>query len=513
MVTGASTAQAAIILIDARKGVLTQTKRHSYLVSLVGIRHVVLAINKMDLVGYNAERFEEIRQEYEGFAAGLGFAEITAIPISALEGDNVLLRSDNTPWYQGPSLMEYLETVPVADAAVNKPFRMRVQWVNRPNLDFRGFCGTIASGMIRPGDPVTVTSSGQTSRVARIVTMDGDLSEAVAGQAVTLTLVDEIDVSRGDLLAAPQARPWHADQFEAKVVWLHEEPLLPGRTYLLKAGATTAPAQVSALNFKVNVNTLQHEPGKTLELNEVGVCTISSSKLIPFDAYRENRATGSFILIDRLTFATVGAGMIDFPLQKSTVGHWPSLDLDKKVRADQKGQKPRVLWFTGLPGAGKSTIANLVEKKLHSLGQHTYLLDGNNLRHGLNRDLDFTDAGQVEHVRRVAEVSKLFVDAGIIVLAAVTSPFRNERHMARELFDEAEFVEIFVNTPLEVCETRQPELYQRARAGELSNVTGIDSTYEPPENPEITVSGAESSAEELAEQIVTELYGSFLVCI
>ena len=508
MVTGASTAQVAIILIDARKGVLTQTKRHSYLVSLVGIRHVVLAVNKMDLVDYGAGRFEEIVQEYQAFAAGLGFDRIEAIPISALQGDNILVRSDRTPWYGGPTLMEFLETVQVADAAAQKPFRMRVQWVNRPNLDFRGFCGTIASGIIHPGDEVVVTSSGQKSRVARIVTMDGDLPKAVAGQAVTLTLTDEIDISRGDALATPEDQPYHADRLEAKIVWLHEEPLLPGRTYLLKAGSSTAPAQVADLKFKVNVNTLQQEAGSSLRLNEVGVCSLTLNKAIAFDSYRENRGTGNFILIDRLTNATVGAGMIHQPLLQPGGGHWQHLDLDRNARAELKGQKPRVLWFTGLPGAGKSSLANLVEKKLHSIGRHTYVLDGDNLRMGLNRDLEFTDAGQVEHVRRTAEVARLFADAGMIVLVAVTSPFRSERRMARDLFDPAEFVEIFVDTPLELCEEREPEgIYRKARDGELHNVSGIDLPYERPEMAEITVSGADGSAEQLAERIVRELWG------
>ena len=514
MVTGASTAQVAVILIDARKGVLTQTRRHSYLVSLVGIKKVVLAVNKMDLVGYAAERFEQIRREYAAFAAALGFEEIAAIPLSALQGDNIIGHGDNMPWYQGPTLMDYLESVEVAEEMREKPFRMAVQWVNRPNLDFRGFAGTIASGTIRVGDEIVVPASGQTSRVARIVTLDGDLPAAAAGQAVTLTLTDEIDISRGDLLADPAARPAHADQFEAKVVWLHEKPLLPGRGYLLKTGATTIPVQVSVLKHKVNVNTLQPEPAQTLDLNEVGICTLSTSKEIPFDAYRENRATGNFILIDRLSNATVGAGMIDFPQERAAVGsHWPSIDLNKKKRGDLKGQKPRVLWFTGLPGAGKSTIANLVEKKLYSLGLHTYLLDGDNLRHGLNRDLDFSDAGQVEHIRRTADMSRLFVEAGLIVLAAVTSPFRNERRTARELFEPGEFVEIFVDTPLAVCERREPVLYQKAHAGELHHVTGIDSEYDIPEAPEITVNGAEGTAEGLAERIVTELYGTYPVCI
>ncbi|NOZ08556.1 MAG: sulfate adenylyltransferase subunit CysN, partial [FCB group bacterium] len=467
MVTGASTAEVAVILIDARKGVLTQTKRHSYLVSLVGIRNVVVAVNKMDLVDYNQQRFDTIREEYEQFARTLGFDQITCIPMSALKGDNVISSSEQTAWYQGPPLLQYLETVKITDIAAEKPFRMRVQWVNRPDLDFRGFCGTIASGTIHPGDEIVVPSSGQTSRISRIVTMDGDLDEACAGQAVTLCLDDEIDISRGDMLTTPLARPSHADQFEAKLVWLHEDALLPGRSYLLKAGSATATAQVSELKRKVNVNTLLLEPGKTLEMNEVGICNISINRAISFDPYTENRHTGNFILIDRFTNATVGAGMINFPLRRATNIHWQSIDIDQQSRADLKSQKPQVFWFTGLSGAGKSTIANLVEKKLHSLGKHTYLLDGDNIRHGLNRDLGFTDADRVENIRRIAEVAKLFVDAGIIVLTAFISPFQSERKMARDLLEEGEFIEIFVDTPLEICEQRDPKgLYEKARAGE-----------------------------------------------
>jgi bifunctional enzyme CysN/CysC len=532
MVTGASTASVAVILVDARKGILTQTRRHSYLVSLVGIRKVVVAVNKMDLVGYDAERFEALRREYEIFAVRLGFDEITAIPISALNGDNVLRASCkpqvssfkpkenlaacsleleaevNMPWYNGPTLMEYLETVEVAEEMREKPFRMPVQWVNRPDLDFRGFSGTIASGIVRPGDPVVVPSSGQKSAVARIVTMDGDLEEAVAGQAVTLTLADEIDVSRGDVLADPENRPTHADQFEAKVVWMHEEPLLPGRGYLLKIGSAVVQAQITALKQKVNVNTLQNEPGKTLSLNEVGICNLSLGKAVSFDPYRENRATGAFILIDRFTNATVGAGMIDFALRRASNIHWQALDIHKGSRAAHKGQKSAVLWFTGLSGAGKSTIANLVEKKLHSLGKHTYTLDGDNVRHGLNRDLGFTDVDRVENIRRVAEVAKLFADAGLIVLVSFISPFRSERLLARDLLDEGEFYEVYVDTPLEICERRDPKgLYKKARAGELKNFTGIDSAYEVPESPEIVVAADRLPAEDLAEQIVKELLG------
>jgi bifunctional enzyme CysN/CysC len=508
MVTGASTAQVAVILVDARKGVLTQTRRHSYLVSLVGIRHVVVAINKMDLVDYSAERFRAIEEEYRAFASSLGFERISCIPISALKGDNVLEPSGRTSWYHGSTLMAFLETVQVAQDAGSRPFRMPVQWVNRPNLDFRGFSGTIASGIIRPGDEVVVPSSGQNSRVARIVTMDGDLSEAVAGQAVTLTLTDEIDISRGDLLTAPEARPAHADQFEAHLVWMHEEPLLPGRGYLIKIGTTVAAAQVSHLKYRVNVNTLEHLAGKTLGLNEIGICNLALGKSVSFDPYQENPATGCFVLIDRLTNATVGAGMIDFPLRRATNIHWQALEIHKKVRASHKGQKPCVLWFTGLSGAGKSTIANLVEKKLHSLGKHTYLLDGDNVRHGLNRDLGFTDADRVENIRRVAESAKLFVDAGLIVLVSFISPFRSERSMAREIVEEGEFFEIFVNTPLEVCEQRDPKgLYKKARAGQLKNFTGIDSVYEPPENPEIVVDAGNVAAEDLAEEIVRRILG------
>jgi len=508
MVTGASTADLAVILIDARKGVLTQTRRHSYLVSLVGIRKVLVAINKMDLVDYSADTFAEIEQDYRTFAAQLGFEEITCIPISALKGDNIINPSDQTDWYQGPTLMTCLETVQVDNAALGLPFRMPVQWVNRPDLDFRGFCGTIASGRVAPGDMVTVVGSGQQSRVARIATMDGDLEEAVAGQAVTLTLEDEIDISRGDMLCDPLNRPAHADQLEARVVWMQDDVLLPGRSYLLKTGATIVPVQISDLKYTVNVNTLEHMAGKTLGLNEIGVCNLSLGKAISFDPYQENRGTGNFILIDRMTNATVGAGMIDFALRRATNIHWQALDVDKGSRASMKNQRPAVLWFTGLSGAGKSTIANLVEKKLHSLGKHTYLLDGDNVRHGLNRDLGFTDADRVENIRRVSEAARLFVEAGMVVLVSFISPFRSERSMAREMLEEGEFYEVYVNTPLEVCEARDPKgLYKKARAGQLQNFTGIDSAYEAPENPEITVNTAESQPDELAEEIVRTILG------
>ena len=467
MATGASTADLAVIMIDARKGVLTQTMRHSYILSLLGIRHVILAINKMDLVDYSEAQFETIKTQYAAFSSPLGFDEVVAIPMSALKGDNVLHRSVNTTWYQGPTLMSYLETVTIHQDATTKPFRMPVQWVNRPHLDFRGFSGTIVSGTVRPGDPVVVPSSGQTSIVERIVTFDGDVDYAVAGQAVTLTLQDEIEVSRGELLSDPRTRPATADQFEAKLIWMHEEPLLPGRQYIIKIGLQTRAAQVSTLKYKVNVNTLEHLATKTLELNDVGICNLSLDHPVSFDPYQENRHTGSFILIDRFTNATIAAGMIDFALRRADNIHWQSVDIHKAARADLKGQTPFILWFTGLSGAGKSSIANLVEKKLHSLGRHTYLLDGDNVRHGLNRDLGFTDADRVENIRRVSETAKLMLDAGLIVLVSFISPFRSEREMARLMVEDGEFLEVFIDTPLEECERRDVKgLYKKARSGD-----------------------------------------------
>ncbi len=506
MATGASNADVAVILVDARKGILTQTRRHSYIVSLVGIKKVVLAVNKMDLIGFDKKKFEAIKQDYENFAAPLGFADITAIPVSALNGDNVIEPGAHSHWYSGPSLIGYLETVEVTSGAASRPFRMPVQWVNRPNLDFRGFSGTIASGMIRPGDEIALPSSGQRSKVARIVTFDGDLDHAGPGQAVTLTLEDEIDISRGDILADANDRPDYADQFEAKLIWMHDEPLLPSRNYIIKTGTSTASAQVSDLKYKVNVNTLEHMAGKTLELNEVGICNFSLDRPLAFDAYRDNPATGNFILIDRFTNATVGAGMIDFALRRATNIHWQALDVDKQARSAIKGQKPCVLWFTGLSGSGKSTIANLVEKKLHSLGRHTYTLDGDNVRHGLNRDLGFTDADRVENIRRVGEIAKLLVDAGTIALVSFISPFSAERKMAREMVEEDEFIEVFVDTSLEECERRDAKgLYAKARAGEIKNFTGIDSVYETPTVAEIHINGDKTDAEQAAEQIVAVL--------
>ena len=508
MVTGASTADAAVILIDARKGVLTQTRRHSYLVSLLGIRHVVLAINKMDLVDWSQERFDEIVGAYSAFAEKIGIKTFTAIPMSALKGDNITEPSAKSPWYAGPPLMRWLEDAPVEDDLREKPFRMPVQWVNRPNLDFRGFSGLIASGVIRPGDKVKALPSGRESTVDRIVTFTGDLPEAVAGQSVTLTLTDEIDVSRGDVLAAAASPPAVADQFEATLIWFDEEAMLPGRPYLLKLGTRTVAVQVGEPKYKVNVNTLEHLAARRLELNEIGVCNLTLDAPIAFDPYAENHDLGGFILIDRISNRTVGAGLLHFALRRSQNIHWQALDVDKAARAASKGQKARVVWLTGLSGAGKSTIANLVEKRLAVEGRHTYLLDGDNVRHGLNKDLGFTDADRVENIRRIAEVGSLMVDAGLIVLVSFISPFRAERQMARDLMGEREFVEVFVDTPISEAERRDVKgLYAKARAGELKNFTGVDSPYEAPENPEIHIDTTKLSAEQAAEQIFAWLEG------
>ncbi|MEE3046018.1 MAG: sulfate adenylyltransferase subunit CysN [Pseudomonadota bacterium] len=506
MATGASTADVAVILIDARKGILTQTRRHSFITSLLGIKHVVLAVNKMDLIDYDQSKFDEIVAAYNAFAAQLNYSSITAIPLSALRGDNMIEASANTPWYSGPTLLAHLEDIQVEQDAINKPFRLPVQWVNRPNLDFRGFSGTVSSGRVKPGDEIVVTASGQTSKVKEIVTFDGNLDEAIAGQAITLTLEDEIDISRGDVLAASDAKPEFADQFEARIIWMHEDHLLPGRPYLIKMGAQVTSAQISDLKYKVNVNTLEHVAGKTLELNEVGIANISADKALAFDPYDENRHSGRFIIIDRFTNATVGAGMVNHSLRRATNIKWQEMDINKQARAYQKGQKSVVLWFTGLSGAGKSTVANLVEKKLHALGKHTYTLDGDNVRHGLNKDLGFTDADRVENIRRVGETAKLFVDAGVITLVSFISPFKSERQLARSLVEKDEFIEVFIDTPLEVCEQRDVKgLYKKARAGEIANFTGISSPYERPENAEIVVNTADQSAEEAAEQIVAKL--------
>ena len=502
MVTGASTADAAIILIDARKGVLTQTRRHSYLVSLLGIRHVVLAINKMDLVEFSQARFDEILADYRAFAAQIGITDFTAIPMSALKGENITEPSSKMSWYDGPPLLRWLEEAPVEDDLQARPFRMPVQWVNRPDLDFRGFSGLVASGVIRPGDRIKALPSGRESTVARIVTRDGDLPEAVAGLSVTLTLGDEIDISRGDVIALASQPPEVADQFETTIVWFDDEPLLPGRPYLMKLGTRMVTAQVAEPKYKVNVNTLEKLAATGLELNEIGVCNLSLSAPIAFDAYVGNKDLGGFILIDRLSNRTVGAGMLHFALRRSQNIHWQAMDVDKAARASSMGHKGRVIWFTGLSGSGKSTIANLLEKRLHAEGRHTYVLDGDNVRHGLNRDLGFTDADRVENIRRVAEVSRLMVDAGLIVLVSFISPFRAERQLARERVEDGEFVEVFVDTPLAEAEKRDVKgLYAKARAGELKNFTGIDSPYEAPESPEIRIDTTAMTPEDAAETI------------
>jgi len=507
MVTGASTADAAIVLVDARKGVVVQTRRHSYLLSLLGVRHVVLAVNKMDLVDYAQATFAAIEDAYGRFASQVGLAHVQCIPVSALRGDNILAASERTPWYHGPTLLDLLETVEVDQARRERtPFRMPVQWVSRPHPDFRGFAGMVAGGVIRPGDRIRVQPSGRETRVARIVTFDGDLAQAAAGQSVTLTLADEIDVSRGDVLTSAEADMGVADQFEATIVWMSDQPMLPGRPYWLKLGAKTVTATITHPKYRVNVDTLEHLAVKRLELNDIGVCNISTDRQVAFDAYRDNRETGSFVLIDRLSSETVGAGMLHFALRRSHNIHWQATDVDKAARAGLKSQQACVLWFTGLSGAGKSTIANLVERTLYARGLHTYLLDGDNVRHGLNRDLGFTDEDRVENIRRVAEVARLMVDAGLIVLVSFISPFRSERRMARAMVQEGEFIEVFVDTPLPVAEARDPKgLYRKARRGELRNFTGIDSPYEAPEHAEIRIDTTATNPEDAAAEIVRVL--------
>ncbi|MFZ8964433.1 MAG: sulfate adenylyltransferase subunit CysN [Steroidobacteraceae bacterium] len=506
MATGASTADLAVILVDARKGILQQTRRHSYIVSLLGIRKVVLAVNKMDAVDYAQGVFDGIVEQYREFADMLGLEDVYPIPMSALRGDNVVERSERMRWYGGATLMQHLESVQVERNLAGRPFRLPVQWVNRPNQDFRGFAGTIASGRVRQGDAVRVLPSGRQSTVARIVTLDGDLEEAVAGQSVTLTLADEIDISRGDVLAAADAPPAVADQFQVSLVWMHEEPMLPGRPYLMKIGPRTVTASITDIRHRVNVNTLEQMAARQLDLNEIGLCNLGTDRAVAFDAYEDNRETGAFILVDRISNDTVGAGMIQYALRRADNVHWQALDVDKRARSASKGQKACVLWFTGLSGAGKSTIANLVEKQLLALGRHTYLLDGDNVRHGLNKDLGFTEADRVENIRRVAEVSRLMVDAGLIVMVSFISPFRAERRLARELLEEGEFLEVYVSTPLVEAEKRDPKgLYRKAREGKIRNFTGIDSPYEPPEHPELVVDTSVVSAEEGARQVIDML--------
>ncbi|WP_431305660.1 sulfate adenylyltransferase subunit CysN [Sediminicoccus sp. BL-A-41-H5] len=502
MATGASNSDLAIILCDARRGILTQTRRHAAICSLLGIRHVVLAVNKIDLVGFDAATFDRIVEDWTRFAAGLGFATLAPIPVSARFGDNVTTRSENTPWYRGPALLGHLEHVEVDQGEAEKPFRFPVQWVNRPNPQFRGFSGTVASGQIALGDGVVVAASARQSRVARILGPDGDQATATAGEAVTICLADEVDVARGDLLAPPGERPEIADQLAAHILWMDEEAMLPGRQYLARFGHLWTTASVTAIKHRLDVNTLEKAPAKKLELNEIGLCNLALASRVPADAYAEHRATGAFVLVDRFTNRTAGAGMTRFALRRATNISTEEFPVNKRARAALTRQRPLVVWFTGLSGSGKSTIAKLVEQALHAEGRHTYSLDGDNLRHGLNRDLGFTDADRVENIRRVGEVAKLFVDAGLIVLCAFISPFHAERRMVREMLADGEFIEVFVDTPIEECERRDPKgLYAKARKGEIQNFTGISSVYETPESPEICI-GIQSGTPEAAAEIV-----------
>ncbi|MHA6288846.1 sulfate adenylyltransferase subunit CysN [Maricaulis sp. CAU 1757] len=506
MATGASTADVAVMMIDARKGVLVQTLRHTYIAQMMGIRHIVLAVNKMDLVEHGRGRFHEIVAQYLKSADELGFETITPIPMSARYGDNVTKRSETMSWYTGPTLIEHLEGLDVDSDIQHEPFRMPVQWVNRPNLNFRGYSGTVVSGRIKTGDAIVVAQSGQAANVERIVTADGDQNEAVAGDAVTIVLNHEIDISRGDVLAAADQRPEVTDQFAAELLWMHEEDLLPGRSYLLKIGTATTPATVSALKHRVDVNTYEKKPTRTLEMNGIGFCNMSTARPIAFDPYHKIRDMGAFILIDRFTNQTVGAGMIEFGLRRASNIHHHAMDVSKDDRSKIKSQKPAVLWFTGLSGAGKSTVANLVERKLARAGHHTYSLDGDNVRHGLNRDLGFTDEDRVENIRRIGEVGKLFVDAGLLVTCSFISPFRSERRMVRELVEPDEFIEVFIDTPIDVCIARDPKgLYKKAQAGEIKNFTGFDSPYEAPENPELRIDTTSISAEEAADKVIQHL--------
>ena len=506
MATGASTADLAVVLVDARKGLLTQTHRHSYIVSLLGIRHVVLAVNKMDLVDFDEAVFARIATDYRALARRLGIPEVTCIPLSALEGDNLSSRSTRTPWYNGPALLEHLEQVQVDAQEGGGSLRLPVQWVNRPHQNFRGYAGTLAAGEVKPGDEVIVLPSARRSRVSRVLDAEGDVASAAAGQAVTLTLADEIDISRGDVIAAAGDPPEVADQFAAHLLWMSDAPLLPGRPYWLKIGARTVSATVTEIKHRIDVNTQEHLAAKRLELNEVGYCNLSLDEPIPFEAYARNRTLGGFILIDRYDNGTAAAGTLDFALRRAGNVHWQHVDVDKAARARQKGQVPKVLWFTGLSGAGKSTIANLVDKRLHALGYHSFLLDGDNVRHGLNRDLGFTDEDRVENIRRVAEVAKLMTDAGLIVLVSFISPFRAERRMARARFDAGEFVEVFVDVPLAVAEARDVKgLYRKARAGLIPNFTGIDSPYEAPEHPELHLDAGAGDPEAMALLVLAHL--------
>ncbi|ASP89721.1 bifunctional sulfate adenylyltransferase subunit 1/adenylylsulfate kinase (plasmid) [Sinorhizobium meliloti] len=502
MATGASNTDVALLLVDARKGLLTQTRRHSFILSLFGVKHVALVVNKIDLMDYSQEVFTRIEAEYRAFVTELGFASLAAVPISALRGDNIVAKSERTPWYTGSPLLSYLEEIAVDEDRTQTPFRFPVQWVNRPNLDFRGFSGTVASGTVRVGDEILVSSSRMPAAIARIVTMDGDLPEAAAEQAVTLVLDREIDISRGDVLTHSGQTPEFSNQFQAELVWMADEPAYPGRSYLLKIGSQVVPATITDLKHRTNVNTLKKSAAKRLELNEVGTVTIATDRPIAFDPYNTNRLTGGFILIDRIHNLTLGAGTIAYGLQRARNLSYQSFDVNREVRAGMKGQTPQIVWFTGLSGSGKSTIANLLEKRLTADGKHAYILDGDNVRHGLNKDLGFTDAARVENIRRVAEVARLMADAGLIVIVSFISPFANERRIAREIAADIRFLEAYVDTPLEVCEARDPKgLYAKARAGQITNFTGVDSPFEVPQDPDITLRGAVASSEEMADII------------
>jgi bifunctional enzyme CysN/CysC len=507
MATGASNADLALLLIDARKGVLTQTRRHSFILSLIGVKHVVLVVNKIDLVDYSQEVFDRIVAEYNAFAKDLGFKSLAAVPVSALRGDNMIHNSERTPWYKGVPLVPYLEQIDVSEDRTAQKMRFPVQWVNRPNLDFRGFSGTVASGTVKVGDEVLVAASRKPAVISRIVTMDGDLQSAVAGEAVTLVLDREVDISRGDVLSHPGETPEYSNQFQARMVWMAEEAAQPGRSYLLKVGSQVMPASITNLKFKTNVNTLEQSPARTLELNEVGTLTVSTDKPIAFDPYVENGLTGGFILIDRISNKTLGAGTIDFGLRRGQNLTYQRFDVNREVRSALKGQTPKIVWFTGLSGSGKSTVANLLEKRLTAEGKHCYILDGDNVRHGLNKDLGFTETDRVENIRRVAEVARLMADAGLIVLVSFISPFRNERRTAREIAGDVDFYEVYVNTPLEVAESRDPKgLYAKARSGELKNFTGISSPFEAPEKPDIVLKGGEQEPVEMADQLYDKLF-------
>jgi bifunctional enzyme CysN/CysC len=509
MATGASNADVALVLVDARKGLLTQTRRHSFILSLIGVKHVVLVVNKIDLVGFDPDVFNAIESDYKAFAKDLGFETLQAIPVSALKGDNILAPSANTAWYNGPQLLPYLEGIAVATDRTQKPLRFTVQWVNRPNLDFRGFSGTVASGIVKVGDDVLVAASKKPAKVTRIVTMDSDLPTAIAGEAVTLVLDREVDISRGDVLVRTGETPEYSTHFQARIVWMAEEPAYPGRSYLLKIGAQQVPATITDLKFRTNVNTLEESAARTLELNEVGTVTIATDKPIAFDSYATNGPTGAFILIDRISNATLGAGVIDYGLRRAQNLSYQSFDVNRQVRSEMKGQEASIVWFTGLSGSGKSTIANLIEKRLTAEGKHAYILDGDNVRHGLNKDLGFTDEARVENIRRVAEVARLMADAGLIVIASFISPFRSERRLAREIAGDIKFTEVYVDTPLEICEARDPKgLYKKARRGEILNFTGVSSPYEPPEKPDVMLSVGTRDPADLAEELYALLFGT-----